>query len=137
MIRFINDADFKSANKLLKELNYEISKASFNNPFFNAMCYFERDLIGVLVFKELYERIEIEYIVVDKVNRSRKVASKLMDFLIGYAHNKQIENISLEVNVNNLKAINLKEVSTKLCNIESPCIVKNIMILDLIHSILE
>ena len=107
MIRFINDADFKSANKLLKELNYEISKASFNNPFFNAMCYFERDLIGVLVFKELYERIEIEYIVVDKVNRSRKVASKLMDFLIGYAHNKQIENISLEVNVNNLKAINL------------------------------
>ena len=88
-------------------LNYEISKASFNNPFFNAMCYFERDLIGVLVFKELYERIEIEYIVVDKVNRSRKVASKLMDFLIGYAHNKQIENISLEVNVNNLKAINL------------------------------
>ena len=71
------------------------------------MLYEENGILGVIVFEEIYERIELDYIIVDNNCRRCGIASKLMEYLINYAINNSISNITLEVNENNLSAINL------------------------------
>ena len=107
MIRFIDYKDIEEINKLLCEFKFSISKSSFEDSFFKCLVYDDGGLRGTIVFKEIYERIEIEYIVVDKKFRKSKIATSLMEYLIKYSKDKEIENISLEVNVNNIAAINL------------------------------
>ena len=63
----------------------------------------------------IYERCEIEYIAVKKEYRNKKIASKLLEYVINDCKLNNIVNISLEVNVNNISAINLyKKFSFKI-----------------------
>ena len=57
--------------------------------------------------ENIIERIELDYIIVDKNYRKCGIACKLIEYLINYAKKKNILNITLEVNENNLSAINL------------------------------
>ena len=107
MIRFIDFKDIKKTNKLLYEFKFSISKSSLEDSFFKCLVYEDKTIEGVLVFRQMYERIELEYIVVDKIFRKSKIATNLMKYLINYAESSNIDNISLEVNVNNVAAINL------------------------------
>lgn len=105
MIRFYKDSDDESVNKLLFSFNGNIDLNS--NPFYKCLIYEEKGILGVIVFEEIYDRIELDYIIVNDNYRRRGIASKLMEFLINYAQNNSIFNITLEVNENNLSAINL------------------------------
>ena len=107
MIRSIDINDIDEVNKILKEFEVSISKSSIEDSFFKCFVYEDKVIKGVVIFKEIYERIELEYIVVDKKFRRSKIATSLMKYLINYAQDSNIENITLEVNVNNIKAINL------------------------------
>ena len=105
MIRFYKDCDYDSVNKLLSSFNNSINLNT--NPFYKCLIYEENGILGVLVIEEIYDRIELDYIIVNKKNRRYGIAGKLMDFLIDYAKNNNISNITLEVNENNTSAINL------------------------------
>ena len=61
-------------------------------------------LIGFIHYSRIYECLEIQNIIVDKMWRNRGYASKLLNALI--TKNKDAQKIILEVNENNIEAIN-------------------------------
>ncbi len=105
MIRFYKDSDYESVNRFLSSFDSNIDLNS--NPFYKCLVYEENGILGVILFEEIYGRIELDYIIVDYIYRRRGIASKLMDYLINYAINNNISNITLEVNENNISALNL------------------------------
>lgn len=104
MIREFIKKDTERVNELLKDFNYKIDKKSFNNDFLKILVYEENSIQGVLVYQYLYDRIEIDYIVVDKDYRNRGIATKLLEFIEN--NYKNIKNITLEVRESNKEAIN-------------------------------
>lgn len=105
MIRFYEDSDYKCVNRLLSSFDSNIDLNS--NPFYNCLVYDEEAILGVILFEEIYGRIELDYIIVDDNYRRLGIASKLMEYLINYASCNNISNITLEVNENNTSALNL------------------------------
>lgn len=104
MIREFIKKDTERVNELLKDFNYKIDKKSFNNDFLKILVYEENSIQGVLVYQYLYDRIEIDYIIVDKDYRNRGIATKLLEFIENNYNN--IKNITLEVRESNKEAIN-------------------------------
>lgn len=105
MIRFYEEKDYSYVLKLLEEFNNKIDLKS--NPFYKCFVYEDDIIKGCLVFEEIYERVELDYIVVDSNYRRCGIGSKLIDYLIDYCMNNNISNITLEVNENNISAIGL------------------------------
>ena len=105
MIRELQENDFIEVNKLLKNFNYEINKESFNNDFLKVLVYEDDFIKGILVYQYLYDRLEIDYIIVDSNYRNIGIATKLLKKLENTYEN--INNITLEVRVSNDVAINL------------------------------
>jgi len=90
--------------------NNGIKKDFMQNIFSKYFIYMEKsNIIGFVNYYDLYERFEIAYIEVKDEFRNQKVGSKLMDHLIELGKNKNITNITLEVNVENKYAIKLYE----------------------------
>ena len=103
MIREINEKDYVNVNNLLKNFNYELTKESFNNDFLKVLVYEEECIKGILVYQYLYDRLEIDYIIVDNNYRNMGIASKLLNSLENTYEN--IDNITLEVRESNTSAI--------------------------------
>ena len=94
MIRFYKDSDDESVNKLLFSFDGNIDLNS--NPFYKCLIYEEKGILGVIVFEEIYDRIELDYIIVNDNYRRRGIASKLMDFLIEYSNNNNIIKLMMQ-----------------------------------------
>lgn len=100
MIKEINDV--KIIEKLLKEFKQNVGSGC--NPFIKYIVYEENDkILGCLVYEQIYDRIEIDYITVDSKHRRKGIADKLMEYIINLGD----FSLSLEVNVENNIAINL------------------------------
>ena len=65
------------------------------------------EIIGFIHFEIMYETINIVNIVVDPKFRKQQIGTLLIDNMLSELCNKNIENIILEVNTENLAAINL------------------------------
>lgn len=77
-----------------------------NDPFSKFIVYLENDkIIGILSYSIIYERAEINYIFVLESYRGKKVASKMLDYMIKTC--KICDNITLEVRKSNSIAISL------------------------------
>ena len=96
MVREVNDEDIKRVNELLEEFGYELN---FNNPYTKCLVYDEKGIKGVIVYDLIIDRIEIEYIIVDKTYRKKGIGSMLLSSL------EPVKNITLEVRSNNIPAI--------------------------------
>ena len=83
-------------NSFLKYFDTEMS----NNPYRKYLLY---DDSAILVYSEIYDRLEIDYIYVLEEFRNQKIASKLLEYLF----NKYNFTCSLEVRCDNMSAINL------------------------------
>ena len=103
MIREIEEKDFIEVNSLLKDFNYKLDKESFNNDFLKVLIYKEEHIKGILVYQFLYERLEIDYIIVDSNYRKNGIATKLLNKLENTY--EKIKNITLEVRESNKNAI--------------------------------
>lgn len=103
MIREFEQKDLVAVNKLLNTFNYKIDKESFNNDFLKVLIYEEDFIKGILVYQYLYDRIEIDYIIVDNYYRNLGIATKLLNFIEDKY--KDIKNITLEVRESNKVAI--------------------------------
>ena len=78
------------------------------NPFSRRIEYNENNqLLGYLEYSLIYDRIEIDNILVSEDNRHQGIGTKLMAYLVNQAINLRVVNITLEVRVSNTKAFNL------------------------------
>ena len=104
MIRSFKLNDLNEVNLLLKEFEYKLDEKSLSNDFLNLLVYQENEIKGVLVYQDLIDRLEIDYIVVNKKDRKKGIATNLLRFLEN--NHKNIINITLEVRKSNINAIN-------------------------------
>lgn len=91
----------KFGNKSLNE------RTLFENPFIHYIVLEEEETIGFLSYTHIYERCELEYIYVKDEYQNNGYAQILMDAFIEQAIKNKIESITLEVGVNNKKALSL------------------------------
>ena len=103
MIKTINDVNIINdiANNIF---NFDIKTTTYSKIIGYEM---DNKIIGFLVYDLIYERCEIEYIAVLNEYRNKQIASQLLEYAINDCKKNNIINISLEVNVNNISAINL------------------------------
>lgn len=123
MVRLANYKDLKELNVL-----GNIIDPNFSNLFnlreilkdkYSQIFVYEKDqkIIGFLHITKLYETIEIINLAVLEAYRHQQVASNLLDYMMSEMTGEIIKFI-LEVNVNNLAAINLYEkFGFKIANI--------------------
>lgn len=104
MIREVEEKDFIKVNSLLNIFDYKLDKESFNNNFLKVLVYDEKIIKGILVYEYFYDRIEIDYIVVDIEYRNSSIATNMLKFMEN--KHKDIKNITLEVRESNKEAIN-------------------------------
>lgn len=78
--------------------------------------FYDNDiLVGFLIYEQLYEIIDLLYIVVEPIYRRKSIGTKLLNYLID---NKEFEKIMLEVRCDNSSAIKLyKKFNFKIINI--------------------
>lgn len=87
-----------------------INKNLLDDPFTEYYIYIENNqILGFINYDILYERAELLYIAVIEEAQNKKIGSKLLEFMIKNCRKKNIQNITLEVNVENKKAIALYE----------------------------
>lgn len=86
------------------------------NPFNKIIGYYINDLlVAFLDYSVMYEKIEINYIFVVNEYRRRNIAYNLIKYVID---NYEFDNITLEVNINNIGAISLyKKLGFKVISI--------------------
>lgn len=121
MIREATIEDIPAINKLLKEFRVSVDEKDFaDKEFFKILVYeHEGEVIALIDYSRIYERSEINYIVVDSTYRKQKIATKLLNALIEILTKENCENITLEVRENNYAAISFykkngfKEVSKR------------------------
>ena len=108
MINNYSKEDINQINILGTELNpnfeklFHIGNLPENE---NIIIIKEKNKIkGFLHYSKIYECLEIQNIIVDKMWRNKGYASKLLNALI--TKNKDAQKIILEVNENNIEAIN-------------------------------
>jgi len=96
MIKEVTNIDYLNSLS-----DYKISLNEFNH-----ILVYEKDnkIVAFLDYSKMYERMEINYIFVINEYRRNNIAYELIKYMID---NNEFENITLEVNVNNLSAINL------------------------------
>ncbi len=91
-----------------KFARYKIKEDFDKNVFSKYFIYMDKsNIIGFINYYDLYDRFEIVYIEVLKEHRNVHIGSKMMEHLINIGKQKNINNITLEVNVNNKEAIGL------------------------------
>ena len=89
-------SDILFIEELYKDLN--------NNPFGKYLLFVENnEIIGYLYYSDIYDRIEINQIEVKNIHRKSGKATQLMHKLIDNTN----KSITLEVNKNNIPALNL------------------------------
>lgn len=91
----------------LKKFNYDIQ---YNNEFTRYIGFFLNGvIIGYLVYEDLYDRYEVDYVFVKTAFRRKNVGSNMMNFLVNKFKKAKYKNITLEVSENNKIAIRLYE----------------------------
>ncbi len=72
------------------------------NPYAKSIEYYEDEkVVGFINYSLIYDRIEIDNIEVIESHRNKKIATKLMTYLIYNAIDKHVINITLEVRKSN------------------------------------
>lgn len=99
---------------MIKEIAKEKVINIFNideidSPFRKCFCYEEEDILGYFCIDIIYEKIELVNIFVKNEYRNRKIGTFMLKYLIDFARNNNIYNITLEVDENNIYAIKLYE----------------------------
>ncbi len=78
-----------------------------NDPFERYLGYFDNELLGIIAYSVIYERAEINYIFVRSEYRKKSIGSALLNKTVEKSKEAGLDNISLEVEINNIAAINL------------------------------
>ena len=89
------------------EISYDISSYK-ENPYVKYLFYFiDSKVVAYLVYEDIYDRFEIDFIFVDNKYRRKGIASSLLEELFKVGKTKNIINVTLEVRKDNYSAISL------------------------------
>lgn len=111
--------DIEKIKDLGKLINSNFDKVNNIEKLINdnkIIGYYDNDiLVGFLIYEQVYEIIDLLYIVVEPIYRRKNIGTKLLKYLI---QNKEFEKIMLEVRCDNNSAIKLyKKFNFKIINI--------------------
>ena len=110
MICDFNINDLNAVNKLFFENAMSfITLDEISSPFTKCVLFVEHEIIGVLLYQHIYDRIELDGLVVKEGFRKKGIGGTLLAYLIEYASCSCCSNITLEVASNNAPAIALYE----------------------------
>lgn len=101
MIRELQTDDINEVNILLSNFKYKLTEETFNNIFFKSLVYVDNGIKGIITYNLIYDRIEIEYIIVNSNYRKQGIGSKLLKEI----ELSDVKNITLEVRESNKIAI--------------------------------
>ena len=88
--------------------NYKTFSEELSSNYSTSFIAMENDkIVGFLVVKNILDQTEIMNIVIKKVERNKKIASNMIEYLIDYCTQNKKKVINLEVNAKNIIAINL------------------------------
>lgn len=102
--------DLETINRFLKELNVRPINADelLDHPFSKYVILTdEEEIIGFMNYSIIYEHMELNFIFVEPKFRKKGYASLMMKYLIDLADKIKSYNITLEVAIHNIGAINL------------------------------
>lgn len=108
----VNNSNILKIEKLFPQFlrKNQIKNDLESNPFTNYYVYKENEeILGFINYNILYERAELIYIAVQEKKQNQGIGSQLMEFMIRDCEEKKLINITLEVNIQNKKAIELYE----------------------------
>ena len=89
-------------------LDGDIENDFINNPYTKYIIYLiDNKIVGFINYYEIYDRLEIVNFNVLDFFQNKGIGSKLLDYLIKIVENKKLNNITLEVRIDNDKAIHL------------------------------
>ena len=112
MISELDRLDNIKITELSSTFNYvlsDVKKDLLNNPFSHYLLFIkEEKIVGFVNYYLMYDRIEIANFNVLDNYQNNHIGTKLLEYLINKYQDKVI-NISLEVKMDNLKAIHLYE----------------------------
>lgn len=111
--------DIEKIKDLGKLINSNFDKVNNIEKLINdnkIIGYYDNDiLVGFLIYEQVYETIDLLYIVVEPIYRRKNIGTKLLNYLI---QTKEFEKIMLEVRCDNNSAIKLyKKFNFKIINI--------------------
>lgn len=114
MVQLVNNSDEKLIDQLQVIFNevYDqkdgLKKEFLFNPYTQVYIDVEDgQIVGLIHINAIYDRYEINNLFVLEDFRSKGIASKLMEKVIEEGQNKKIQNITLEVRIDNCRAISL------------------------------
>lgn len=109
MISELDRNDLIRINELENSFHYVLKDIKFdlnNNPFSRYLLFIENSkIIGYLNYYVIYNRIEIANFNVLEEYQNKGIGTKLLEYLIDKY--KNVDNITLEVKEDNLKAIHM------------------------------
>lgn len=119
MVNNCTKKDILKIKELGKLINSNFDKVNNIEELINdnkIIGYYDNDvLVGFLIYEQVYEIIDLLYIVVEPIYRRKNIGTKLLNYLI---QTKEFEKIMLEVRCDNNSAIKLyKKFNFKIINI--------------------
>lgn len=83
-------------------------KQNNTNPFGKYVEYvIDNRIVGKMKYSIIYDRMELDDILVEESYRGKGIGNKLMSYLISEAINEKVVNITLEVRISNEVARNM------------------------------
>lgn len=121
MIEEFNINDITILVNTFNNLDKDKIISSINNNSFSKFYVYKINniIVGYINFDLIYERMELIQINVKEEYQNNHIGSKLLEYMINYAKNNKVNSITLEVNINNSKAIylynkyNFKKISIR------------------------
>ena len=113
MIKELQKEDLKTIELLESSFSNTYKKDELKtrfstNIFSKGFIYIlESNIIGYIIYDEIYDRYEIINIEVKEQFRNQSIGSKLLEKIINIAADKKATNITLEVKKSNDRAIHL------------------------------
>lgn len=108
MIRKVISSDYDTLSKYYREFDENGVNIFNKTPFSNVLVYEkDRKIVGFISYSVIYDRVEIDYIYVDKEYRGLNIGKEMMELCIEDAISRDCKNITLEVNANNKQGIGL------------------------------
>lgn len=98
------------SNLLVQEIGGIITEKDLLND--NKLIYLYKEnntVVGLIYITVYYERSELDYIVVEGLNRRKKIGSSMLNHVISILKENNVENITLEVKVTNKEVISFYE----------------------------
>lgn len=106
-LEFIKELENKFPNIFLEN---DIINDFKNNPYTNYLIYLiDNKIVGFINYYQIYERIEIVNFNVLEYFQNKHIGSLLLKKIINIAEENDSKNITLEVRIDNQKAIYLYE----------------------------